>query len=72
MATKKIYWALRSRRWDGTTPIQRLTEYAHANHVDESTVRGWIAQRRIVAYRIKGRWWVDPVSRFRVPLADRR
>jgi hypothetical protein len=48
-----------------------LTEYAKSQHVVPETVRKWIMQRRIVGYKIKGRWFVDPESRFRVPLYDR-
>lgn len=68
--TKKINYLLRRRRPKKLTGLVRLREYAQSEYVDESTVRHWIATRKIVGYHLKGRWWIDPDSRFRVPLYD--
>jgi hypothetical protein len=70
MATGKKHYLIRARQIKNYADLLPLKTYAKKQFVDESTVRNWISQRRIVGYKIKGRWWIDPESRFRVPLYD--
>ena len=72
MVTKKIHWKRRGRKPQNLERLQRLKDYAAAEYVDESTVRNWIARNRIIGYYIKGRWWIDPESRYKFPLYHSR
>ena len=72
MTTKKMHWLKRARKPKTLEGLQPLRAYAQSQFVDESTVRNWIAKRKILGYYLKGRWWIDPESRFRVPLYEMR
>lgn len=70
MSVKKIHYLLKRRQAKSTETLIPLKEYAASQFVDESTVRGWIARRKITGHKFYGRWWIEPESRFKVPLYD--
>ncbi|NEP17824.1 MAG: hypothetical protein F6J97_13115 [Leptolyngbya sp. SIO4C1] len=66
---KRMHRRLKQRRLPADiSKLVSLPVYCQQQTVDESTVRHWIATRQLVAYKIRGRWWIDPDSRFREPL----
>ena len=70
MATKKMHFRLKGRQYKGNANLMRLADYAKSQNVDPSTVRNWIAKRKLIGYKFRGRWWVDPESLNRVPLYE--
>lgn len=56
---KYINRRFRSRRIERVNECISLKAFADKRFVSTSTVRYWIATGRIVAYKIRGRWYVN-------------
>ncbi|MEO1351321.1 MAG: hypothetical protein AAFW84_21345 [Cyanobacteria bacterium J06635_15] len=66
---KRMHYRLKRRRPPkDLSKLVSMPDYCKAEMVDESTVRHWIATRKLVGYKIKGHWWIDPDSQFREPM----
>lgn len=66
---KRMHYRLKRRRLpQDLSKLVSMADYCQTERVDESTVRHWIATKKLVGYKIKRRWWIDPDSRFREPM----
>ncbi|MEM9815539.1 MAG: hypothetical protein AAF827_03865 [Cyanobacteria bacterium P01_D01_bin.6] len=66
---KQMHYRLRRRQLPkDLSKLVSMADYCQAEMVDESTVRYWISTKKLVGYKIKRRWWIDPESKNREPL----
>ncbi|WP_430685850.1 helix-turn-helix domain-containing protein [Leptolyngbya sp. AN02str] len=64
----KLYFRIARREKRNLENCIPLAQYAKQQHISETTVRNWIASKKLVAYKCAGHWYVDPESLYREPL----
>jgi hypothetical protein len=57
-----IHWRVRSRAPRDLKHCVPLQEYAQSKHYSGQFIRYLIRTNKVVGYKIRGRWYIDPRS----------